>query len=224
MIMDLPSSYTFDCMKEKNNVYIKNSILVIRNTSYFRKAVYDITFCLKGGKHHCSYCDNYFVRNKVTLDHMYPQDMGGPTITNNLIPACTQCNSEKSNMTVEEYKTFLQLKNKNDIYYARKYLKSLQEKKENLRKSKKYQIPESWISEKEISKVFVEFSLNSEPSQYSKYNRIKDFYYQYGYFKNAIIVDKNGFLLDGFYSLIFAKAEQISYVPVIQLENVEVCL
>lgn len=224
MIMDLPSSYTFNGMNENSCVYVKDSVLVIRNTAYFRKAVYDMTYCLKGGKHHCSYCGNYFVKNKITLDHMYPQDMGGPTITNNLIPACTLCNSEKSNMTVEEYKLFLQLKNEKDIYSARQYLKSLQEEKENLRKLKKYQIPESWIFQKEISKIFVVFSLNSDASQHSKYNKVKDFYHQYGYFKNAIIVDRNGFLLDGFYVLIFAKAEQISYVPVIQLENVEVIL
>lgn len=143
MIMDLPSNYTLSSSNGRKEIYIENSILVIRNVAYFRKSVYDMTYELKGGKHHCSYCNNNFNKNKVTLDHMYPQDMGGPTITNNLIPVCTKCNSEKSNMTLEE-----------------------------LRRQKKYQIPEEWISEKELSKIIVEISI-SDSSQYLKYNKTK---------------------------------------------------
>lgn len=42
----------------------------------------------------------------VTIDHIVPQDFGGPTISNNLIPSCSKCNKEKGNMTKEEYDEF----------------------------------------------------------------------------------------------------------------------
>ena len=37
---------------------------------------------------------------EMTIDHMYPQDFGGPTITNNLLPSCKKCNNDKD----DEYK------------------------------------------------------------------------------------------------------------------------
>ena len=221
MIMELPEEYHY---KSKNDseyeVYVENSVLKVRNISYFRRSIYDMTYALKGGKHHCSYCGKNVESNKVTLDHMYPQDTGGPTITNNLIPACMQCNAEKSNMTVEEYKQFLEIKSIS-VKDAREFLKELQEKKELLRKSKKYQIPQEWLSEKDFSRIIVEVSFD-DSSQFSKYKRIVEFYEQYGYFKKPIIVDRNGVLIDGFYSLIFAKANKITSVPTIQIENLEV--
>lgn len=39
-----------------------------------------------------------------------------------------------------------------------------------------------------------------------------------------IIVDKNGFLLDGFYSVIYAKNNLITMLPAIELENVKVIM
>lgn len=42
-------------------------------------------------------------RTNSTLDHRYPRDTGGISITNNLFPCCSKCNSDKSNLTHEEY-------------------------------------------------------------------------------------------------------------------------
>lgn len=221
MIMILPEKYHFKISDDNGyEVCVENSVLKVRNISYFRKAVYDMTYILKGGKHHCSYCSKNVESNKVTLDHMYPKDTGGPTITNNLIPACMQCNAEKSNMTVAEYKKFLEIKSIS-VKDSKEYLKELQEQKELLRKSKKYQIPEEWLFQKEFSRIIVQVSFE-DASQFSKYKRIEEFYEQYGYFKKPIIVDRNGVLVDGFYNLIYAKANKITYVPTIQIENLEV--
>ena len=38
------------------------------------------------------------------MDHLYPQDLGGPTIPNNLAPTCSDCNSEKGNLTEKQYR------------------------------------------------------------------------------------------------------------------------
>jgi 5-methylcytosine-specific restriction endonuclease McrA len=50
----------------------------------------------------CVYCgcDN---RKTLTLDHVIPQSKGGKDAWDNLVTACKRCNSEKSNLTLEEY-------------------------------------------------------------------------------------------------------------------------
>ena len=50
----------------------------------------------------CVYCgDNN--RKTLTLDHVIPQSKGGKDAWDNLVTACKKCNSEKSNLTLEEY-------------------------------------------------------------------------------------------------------------------------
>ena len=50
----------------------------------------------------CVYCgDNN--RKTLTLDHVIPQSKGGKDTWDNLVTACRRCNSEKSNLTLEEY-------------------------------------------------------------------------------------------------------------------------
>lgn len=218
MIMDLPESFSIGNAKQKNEAYIENGILKIRKTASFRYVVYELTFQLNGGKHLCKYCKLQFYNQKMTMDHMYPQDMGGPTITNNLLPSCQNCNGEKSDMTLEEYKEYLELKKEGK---EKAFLKNVRVKKEKMRHNKEYKIPKEWICEKPISTIFVEVRLG-DSTQTAKYRKVKEFYTQYGYFQKPIIVDKNGFLLDGFYTVAFAKNHQIATLPAIQLENVEV--
>lgn len=218
MIMDLPRKFSIGDAKQKNDACIENGILKIRKTASFRYVIYELTFLLRGGKHRCRYCNKKIENQKVTMDHLYPQDMGGPTITNNLLPCCQSCNSEKSDMTSKEYKEYLKFKKEGK---HKEFVKQLSLKKEDIRKNKEYQIPQEWICEKPISTIFVEVRLE-DSTQTSKYKKVKEFYSQYGYFQKPIVIDKNGFLLDGFYTVVFAKDHQIATIPAIQLENVEV--
>ena len=216
MIMDLPRNFT----KYGPDVYVEDGILKIRENIPFRKLVYELTYKIKGGKHTCLYCNRKVSNNKVTLDHLYPQDLGGPTITNNLLPCCSKCNSEKSNMTSNEYKTFIRLKKTGE---EKRYLKTLQQKKEILRKLNEYQIPDSWLSEHEVSSILVFLQLDNA-EDFDKYRKVKTFYEQYGYFQRPILIDRNGFLLDGFYNVFYAKKHNIRSLKVVQLDNVEVIL
>lgn len=219
MIMDLPEKFFMGNAKKKNDAYIEDGILKIRKTASFRHAVYELTFRLNGGNRHtCCYCNKTFKNQRMTMDHIYPQYMGGPTITNNLCPSCQLCNSQKSNMTLDEFTKYRNINGDND---KKQYLKQLNSKKEKMRRDKKYQIPDEWIYQKELSTIFVDMRLECS-SQRKKYISIEKFYSEYGYFPKPIIVDKNGFLLDGFYTVMFAKDHQIPKVPAIQLENVEV--
>lgn len=214
MIMDLPKNF-------KGNgydVFIENGILKLNKRVPFRKLVYSLTYELKGGKHRCLYCNRTVSYNKVTLDHIFPQDMGGPTITNNLLPCCKKCNSEKSNLTSKEYKFFLSLDSKKE---KRQFFKKVQREKNWLRELNLYQIPNEWLSEHEVSHILLFMQLDN-PEDYQKYKRVKEFYEKYHYFQKPIIIDKNGFLLDGYYIVIYAKNHNIPSLKAIELENVEV--
>lgn len=221
MIMNLPEEFSIGDTKLKNDAYIENGILKIRKTASFKYVVYQLTFLLKGGKHRCEYCGEIFFDKKITMDHLYPQDMGGPTITNNLIPACQRCNNEKTNMTLHEYKEYIKLKKYGE---NKAFLKELEIKKYEIRGRKEYQIPKLWLCQKEITTIILDIRLNEDSSQTTKYKKVQEFYLNYGYFQKPIVVDKNGFLLDGFYTVMYAKDNHIKRIPTIQLENVEVVL
>lgn len=51
----------------------------------------------------CIYCG----ATATTMDHMTPISRGGTSKAENMIPACIPCNSEKGNMTYDEYMTWL---------------------------------------------------------------------------------------------------------------------
>lgn len=50
----------------------------------------------------CIYCGNVD-RARLTLDHVIPQSRGGKDTWENLVTACFRCNSEKANLTMEEW-------------------------------------------------------------------------------------------------------------------------
>lgn len=220
MIMDLPKEFSIGSARQKNDAFIENGILKIRKDASYRYVMYELTFKMKGGKHFCNYCKKEFSNKKMTMDHMYPQDMGGPTITNNLIPSCQECNNKKSDMTKQQYEKYLELKK---IGKHKAFLKNLKDYKEFIRKWYEYEIPQQWVSKREISTIILEVRLE-DCTKTSKYKAVENFYLKYGHIPKPIIVDKNGFLLDGFYSVMFAKNNLITSLPAIELENVEVIM
>jgi len=50
----------------------------------------------------CVYC-GCSTQKLLTLDHVIPQSKGGKNTWDNLVTACKQCNSEKADLTLEEY-------------------------------------------------------------------------------------------------------------------------
>lgn len=55
----------------------------------------------------CAYCEkNITNKEELTVDHKIPLSRGGTTIESNLVISCYKCNSEKSDMTDEEYSSF----------------------------------------------------------------------------------------------------------------------
>ena len=43
----------------------------------------------------CQYCDENFLVNELTFDHLVPKCMGGKTTWENVVSACTSCNVKK---------------------------------------------------------------------------------------------------------------------------------
>ena len=43
----------------------------------------------------CIYCGETYDTSELTIDHVHPKSMGGPTNTQNSVCACFKCNQEK---------------------------------------------------------------------------------------------------------------------------------
>jgi len=85
MIIELPEEFNY-----WNRARIVDGILRIPSVKYVRKFMYEVTIKMKGNT--CWYCGRRMKKKEITMDHLYPQSLGGPTIPNNLVPACFECN------------------------------------------------------------------------------------------------------------------------------------
>lgn len=219
MIIELPKEFSLNEERKGVEAFVENGVLKMTRQTSFRKVITEITYLMKG-REECQYCHKKVTKDEMTIDHMFPVDFGGPTIPNNLLPACKICNNEKGNMTYQQYITFLDEK---DAGLEEVYLKSIKKYQEELRKKRIYQIPKEWIIEKTINDIVISMNLR-ENYRKKKYRSYEEYYLKYGILKQPIVVDKNGFLLDGFLQIMVAKNNNIKSIPVIQLENVEIIL
>ena len=79
---------------------------IIRVYKYVNQAIHKVPLnrenVYRRDNYECVYCgcDN---RKTLTLDNVNPQSKGGKDARDNLVTASKKCNSEKSNLTLEEY-------------------------------------------------------------------------------------------------------------------------
>lgn len=214
MIMELPKkfSYTKD---QYNYAKVRDGKLIIRGSIPFEELMYDLAYAIKG-RTSCYYCGRQ-VKN-MTIDHMFPRDYGGVSITNNLLPACSKCNGEKSNLNFHEYQIFRTLNKLEKESFREKVYK----KNEKKRHSKGFNLPSSWIKTVHISRIFVRVFFDQNLYKGKKYVKYTNFIKKYGRLPRPIILSGNFVLLDGFSNLVCAKEQGIHNIPVIILENVEV--
>ena len=182
----------------------------------FEKLMYDLTYAIFG-KHYCYYCNKNFKNKKMTIDHMYPVDYRGITITNNLIPSCSDCNSRKSNLTTEEFIEYNDLRTKKE---RARYREEMITRKEHMRLLKGFDIPKEWVTAMNLSEILVpSFGTRILGKRYDKY---MNFIKKYGHFPKPIVVSSNHVLLDGWNVFMCANKLKYSKVPVVILENVVV--
>lgn len=215
MIIEVPKGYVFD--KEGDIIaFEKDNILKLKGRQgKFQEVMYDITYKLKGNNR-CYYCGEEINPSKITIDHIYPQALGGPTIPQNMVPACRNCNGKKEDMTPEQFRAYMNLKDKGmQTQFRKEYFQS------KLFQTRWVHIlPEEWISEKAISDLIVAIDLTDKST--NKYKKIKEYYTRCRQFPKPIIVDCHNFVLDGFTAVLYAKNSRIVEIPAIVLENVEV--
>lgn len=86
--------------------------------------------------HRCVYCGKIIVdKNDLTVDHKTPLIKNGKTINKNLAISYYRCNQEKDNLTYEEYKIYLEQRQK-EIYIERvKRLKKLRKLRKRIKRN-----------------------------------------------------------------------------------------
>lgn len=219
MNIDLPENFTMYDERGRNKLaWIEDGTLKLKVDASFRKAMYELTYELKG-RNVCAYCGKTFLDEDMTLDHMIPQERGGPTITNNLVPSCQECNSKKSNMTAEQYIKYKNLSGTE----KKKYFENFKRYVKYMKQNELLELPEEWLSKKKVKEIIAIFDFSQEYKK-SQYRKVERFYNEYGHLPKPILVDKKGFLLDGFISLMFAKDNNLRKLSVMVLENVEVII
>lgn len=210
MKIPLPENYSY-----KDVANVKDGILYIYKLSDFEDLMYDLTYATMASDT-CYYCGNPISRDKSTLDHLYPRNLGGPTLPNNLRICCSTCNSTKSNMTEEQFIYYRSLSPESQ----QEFFRDISLHNHILKKWFGPIIPKDWISNEPIEKIIIYFYIYKEVKGRS-YKKIEKNYKKYRHIIRPIIVDRNFKLLNGFTVLLFAKNNSILSVPTIVLENVE---
>lgn len=217
MRIELPEKYCF----EKKNCYAKiddNGILKIRGKYSFRNIMYDITFRTKEKK--CIYCGSI---KEITLDHLYPQSRGGPTIPSNLEPCCRRCNTEKDDLNVVEYEFYLNLSSPEKRKEFKKDVKTANDIMEKWNWNLQAMMPEEWFTEIKFEQIkFVVDKEEVKTKNGFKYGKIKKFYKETKKFKDIIVLDRNNVLMYGYETYLCSKSLNLSEIRVIKLENVEI--
>lgn len=94
-------------------IYVKNNR---------KKVVLNKKNILKRDNFTCQYCGKQYT--VLTIDHIVPRDMGGKDEWENLVCACTDCNSKKGNRTPESANMALKKvpRAPNYLFYFQNYM------------------------------------------------------------------------------------------------------
>jgi 5-methylcytosine-specific restriction endonuclease McrA len=61
-------------------------------------------------KKRCAYCGLKLNEYNTTIDHIHPKKNGGTNHIENLFPACSHCNSHKSDKSIDEFREHIHQK------------------------------------------------------------------------------------------------------------------
>lgn len=208
MIMELPRKFN------SPNVSCTGDCLKIYQLVRYEELMYNLAKAIKGKE--CIYCGKKLKESNYTLDHRYPRDTGGVSITNNLFPCCEICNTAKGNLTHREYLKIRDLSKRD----KKKIVKDIFEHNDIIMKKIGFKLPRKWVEFENVDKVQY-----IDPKCFNKgkkYTSIVTFYTKNHRIPRPVIVDRNFNLLEGYNIILFAKEMDISEIPMIVLENVEI--
>lgn len=213
MILDLKELEDFNYNMNSSYAYVKNNTLYIKGNVSFEKVMIALAYHKYESK--CWYCGRDFNKKvKKTIDHKYPVVYGGVTIIENLVPCCSCCNEEKSNLTEKQYKEWKIL----DPSKQEEFRYTCIGKNERRRLLEGSILPKKWF-ERKSSTILAPINFDAIICG-KKHDNAKRFYWRTGKLENPVIISRNGIVLDGFISLFVGKELGIKKIPTIKLENV----
>lgn len=228
MLLLLPDR---DYVFENGAAEIKDGILYIYRAGIFKELMYQLTYLIFGADE-CYYC-HHKIKNsenakvnpegftQITLDHLIPQEFGGPTIPNNLRPSCSGCNGFKGNLYPDEFEQLKQIPQglgKISGKQIREFKRKISDIQEMRRFGQIPSIPKEWFTSEVFRNIYVNFWI-AEPLGYA-YKKQETFFRKYKRLPKPIIISSNKFLLDGFTTILLAKYNYKERIDTIVLENV----
>lgn len=217
MIIDLPKKFerTFN---QYSFARIRDGVLEIKGDFNFEKIMVELAYQMRG-RTQCHYCKRKVKPSKITIDHMFPSDFGGVSITNNLVPACGTCNSKKSNMNQYEFQIWENLDSKEERKsFYHNAVNRKKRRKMNPCIPKGFDIPRKWITLLKLEYVNKTSKINTVGSE--KYQKMLIFAEKTQKIPRPLVISSNLVLIDGETAYAVAKAMNFTEVPVIILENV----
>lgn len=229
-IMELPLP-PYDFEFENGSGEAKDGILYIYRIGSFDDMMRELTY-LVYGKDECYFChrkfvnqkevndDSCFLKSQVTIDHLIPQEFGGPTLPNNMRASCSICNSGKGNYYEDEYAQ-LKLFGPEDDKARKRFEEQIKVKQGQRKRGEIPIFPEGWCTKENPRKYISIFSLSDHRG--NSYQKQKGFFEQYHRLAKIVIVSSNGYVLKGFSTIALALENNISEVDTITLGNV-ICI
>lgn len=196
----------------KRTAYVDDGVLYIEGDVNYENLMYSLAYSISGYSE-CVYCGQKLKKETRTLDHLYPRCWGGVSIPDNLVPCCSSCNSQKSNMDADQYDEWLRLDpSKKSAAYA-KFVAENEKEMDN-----RFLLPENWLSSFEVASVIDE--LDFEVIERFGNEKIELYYQLHGYYPRPIIVSKNNWVFKGIHILYHAKTNGIKTISCVRLDNV----
>ena len=211
MNIELPTKFFYQ--SQGDIAYVKNGFLYVEGNIKLDDLMYALTYTMKGYDR-CFYCGRELEPKQRTIDHMFPRVFGGPSITNNLVPSCRNCNSTKSCLTKRQFFYYRKLRTTVEKEKAFRQMVQSNERKN----ARRMLIPAEWITEYPIDRIVDYLNFSAISSEGSR--RIEKYYKRYHHYPKPAVISSNDWLFDGLGVFYHAKENSIPKVPAIIMDNV----
>lgn len=196
----------------RSRAYVQGRVLYLEGDVNYEDLMYSLAYSISGYEK-CVYCGEKLKKETRTLDHKYPRCWGGISIPDNLVPSCKKCNSDKGNMTEEQYKIWREADIGERSMIFSHFTKQNEEEMKN-----GFLLPNGWVTPFDVAQVIdrLEFEKIGELG-----NEKVDLYYElHGHYPRPIVVSRNNWVFKGIHILYHAKKNGIKVVSCIRLDNV----
>ena len=216
MKIRLPETFIYTNRSKSDSAYVKNGILYVKGNVDFEQLMYTITYMVKGYEK-CHYCGRELTDKNRTLDHMYPRRWGGISIPENLVPCCKNCNSDKMDMSYDQFMQYRKLKTKKD---KEEFYKKCVWANMKVRRRSRFVLNSNWLCVYDIQDLLR--YMRFDKLEATKSNNLAAYYRNWGQYTHPIIVSSNDWVFKGKHILHHAKGIKRKSVMAIVLDNVVV--